>query len=93
MERAPTRRRLSAAVFILICAPCFVGFLVFVLPAVAGALAGSLLLSSSLGAVVGGAAGMAYMVWRRQKRLREAAATAGDRPSPAPAAKVNAPQR
>jgi hypothetical protein len=90
VDPAVSRRRTSGAIFLLICAPCFGGFLVFVLPAVAGAVVGSLLLPSIVGGAVGASLGVSYMAWRRRKRAIEAAH--GGAPATPPSATLNPSQ-
>ncbi len=91
MNPAGSRRRMSGAIFVLICAPCLAGFLAFVLPAVAGAVVGSLLLPSIVGGAVGASLGVSYMVWRRRRRAIERAA--GAVPVMPPSATLNPSQR
>lgn len=87
MAPGQARRRVGAAVFVLVCAPCFVGFLVFVAPALAVAVVGSLVLQSVVAGALGGVALLAYRLWSRRRFRRLAAETAPQ------AANLNASQR
>jgi hypothetical protein len=79
VEGVQGRRRVGAAAFVLLCAPCFVGFLVFIVPVLAAAVVGSVLLQSALAGAVGGGAALCAMVVRRGQ-LRRAAARSVPQP-------------
>ncbi len=68
MSGVAKRRRLGAAAFVFVCAPCFAGFLAFVLPPLAGAATGSVLGQSLTAAAVGATvAVVAALLWRRRR--------------------------
>jgi hypothetical protein len=75
VDSPSARRRAGGAVFVLICAPCFVAFLAVLAPAAATALSTQLpaLVWLAPASFVGGIAFLYFMLRRRRRALETAA--------------------